>query len=60
MVDLWQFGSLLTLPLQDESSKRPEMRLNVPESLKSLLVDDWEAVTKNNQVCPFRLLTLAG
>ncbi|KAH9916514.1 MRG-domain-containing protein [Fomitopsis serialis] len=35
---------------EDESSKRPEMRLNVPESLKSLLVDDWEAVTKNNQL----------
>lgn len=28
------------------------MKLNVPEILKVLLVDDWEAVTKNNQVCP--------
>ena len=27
------------------------MKLNVPEQLKVLLVDDWEAVTKNNQVC---------
>ncbi|KAH9840755.1 MRG-domain-containing protein [Rhodofomes roseus] len=35
---------------EDDSSKRPEMRLNVPESLKVLLVDDWEAVTKNNQL----------
>ncbi len=26
------------------------MKLNVPEPLKVLLVDDWEAVTKNNQV----------
>ena len=26
------------------------MKLNVPEQLKVLLVDDWEAVTKNNQV----------
>lgn len=26
------------------------MRLNVPEILKVKLVDDWEAVTKNNQV----------
>ena len=26
------------------------MKLNVPEVLKVLLVDDWEAVTKNNQV----------
>ena len=26
------------------------MKLSVPEPLKVLLVDDWEAVTKNNQV----------
>ena len=26
------------------------MKLTVPEQLKVLLVDDWEAVTKNNQV----------
>jgi len=26
------------------------MKLNVPEILKVLLVDDWEAITKNNQV----------
>lgn len=26
------------------------MKLTVPETLKGLLVDDWEAVTKNNQV----------
>jgi mortality factor 4-like protein 1 len=26
------------------------LKLNVPEILKVLLVDDWEAVTKNNQV----------
>lgn len=26
------------------------MKLSVPEQLKVLLVDDWEAVTKNNQV----------
>lgn len=25
------------------------MKLNVPEALKVLLVDDWEAITKNNQ-----------
>lgn len=35
---------------KDDSSKKPEMKLNVPEPLKVLLVDDWEAVTKNNQV----------
>jgi len=36
---------------QDEGNKKPEMKLNVPEILKVKLVDDWEAVTKNNQVC---------
>ena len=40
---------------QDEGTRKPEMKLNVPEPLKVLLVDDWEAVTKNNQV---RLLLL--
>lgn len=29
---------------------RPDMRVNVPELLKVKLVDDWEAVTKSNQV----------
>lgn len=29
------------------------MKLNVPEVLKVLLVDDWEAVTKNSHVCSF-------
>ena len=43
------FFSLFLL-LQDESSKKPEMKLTVPEVLKTILVDDWEAVTKNNQV----------
>lgn len=34
------------------------MKLTVPEILKVKLVDDWEAVTKNNQVCPFVFLFL--
>ncbi|PCH34732.1 MRG-domain-containing protein [Wolfiporia cocos MD-104 SS10] len=37
---------------EDEGSKRPEMKLSVPDPLKVLLVDDWEAVTKNNQLVP--------
>jgi len=28
------------------------MKLNMPEILKVLLVDDWQAVTKHNQVSP--------
>ncbi|KAH9895794.1 MRG-domain-containing protein [Cubamyces lactineus] len=35
---------------EDEGTRKPEMKLNVPEMLKVLLVDDWEAVTKNNQL----------
>ncbi|KAK0216505.1 MRG-domain-containing protein [Armillaria nabsnona] len=34
----------------DESTRKPEMKLTVPEPLKATLVDDWEAVTKNNQL----------
>ncbi|KAI0252848.1 MRG-domain-containing protein [Lactifluus subvellereus] len=34
----------------DDGTRRPEMRLVVPDPLKVLLVDDWEAVTKNNQL----------
>ncbi|TFK35880.1 MRG-domain-containing protein [Crucibulum laeve] len=34
----------------DETSKKPELKLIVPEVLKVTLVDDWEAVTKNNQL----------
>ncbi|CAL1702403.1 unnamed protein product [Somion occarium] len=37
---------------EDDGSKKPEMKLNVPEALKVLLVDDWEAVTKNSQLVP--------
>ena len=40
---------------QDEGTRKPEMKLNAPEPLKVLLVDDWEAVTKNNQVRPLLL-----
>lgn len=35
---------------EDDGSKKPEMKLNVPEVLKVLLVDDWEAITKNSQL----------
>ncbi|EEB92780.1 hypothetical protein MPER_08664 [Moniliophthora perniciosa FA553] len=35
---------------EDETIRRNEMKLVVPEILKVLLVDDWEAVTKNNQL----------
>ncbi|KAL0573913.1 Esa1p-associated factor [Marasmius crinis-equi] len=34
----------------DETIRKNEMKLTVPEILKVMLVDDWEAVTKNNQL----------
>ena len=50
------FGLLVTrhshsvILKKDESSKKPEMKLTIPEILKVQLVDDWECCTKNNQV----------
>jgi hypothetical protein len=40
------------LPLlkEDEFLRKPEIKLVIPDQLKIQLVDDWEAVTKNNQV----------
>ncbi|TRM69225.1 MRG-domain-containing protein [Schizophyllum amplum] len=35
---------------EDEASKRPELKMTMPELMKAQLVDDWEAVTKNNQL----------
>jgi len=36
----------------EEYLKRPEIKLPIPDDLKVLLVDDWEAITKNNQLVP--------
>ncbi|KAJ7641369.1 MRG-domain-containing protein [Roridomyces roridus] len=33
-----------------DGTRRPEMRLNVPEQIKTKLVDDWEEVTKHNKL----------
>ncbi|TFK71406.1 MRG-domain-containing protein [Pluteus cervinus] len=35
---------------EDETVKKPDIRLTIPELLKVQLVDDWECVTKNNQL----------
>ena len=50
--------SLLSLASQDENNKKPDIKLDVPEALKMFLIDDWESVTKNNQVCVCRVNTL--
>lgn len=40
--------------------KRPEVKIVIPDPLKLQLVDDWENVTKNNQVSRLEGLALAG
>ncbi|KEI41378.1 uncharacterized protein L969DRAFT_85154 [Mixia osmundae IAM 14324] len=37
---------------EEEFLKRPEIRLPIPDSLKIQLVEDWESVTKNQQLVP--------
>lgn len=39
-----------TVETEEEYVKRPEIRINIPDSLKVRLVDDWENVTKKSQV----------
>lgn len=36
---------------EEDYLNRPEIRLDIPDTLKGRLVDDWENVTKNQQVC---------
>lgn len=40
-----------TIDTEEEWVKKPEIKLTVPDILKVQLVDDWEAITKNCQVC---------
>ncbi|KAF8582395.1 MRG-domain-containing protein [Ramaria rubella] len=35
---------------EDETVRKPDLKLDVPDILKVILVDDWEAVTKNHQL----------
>lgn len=35
---------------EDDMMHKPEMKLDIPEQLKGLLVDDWENVTKTQKV----------
>ncbi|KAG8746459.1 Esa1p-associated factor [Ceratobasidium sp. 414] len=37
---------------EDETAKKPEMKLEMPDVLKVQLVDEWEAVTKSNRLVP--------
>lgn len=38
---------------EDEYQKRTEIRVVIPDYFKVCLVDDWEAVTKNQQVSAY-------
>ncbi|EON99365.1 putative histone acetylase complex subunit protein [Phaeoacremonium minimum UCRPA7] len=40
------------LSQEDGFHSRPSIKLVMPDHLKALLVDDWENVTKNNQLVP--------
>lgn len=35
---------------EEDFTKRPEIKVPIPDSLKAQLVDDWESITKNQQV----------
>ncbi|GAA5832288.1 hypothetical protein JCM11251_004308 [Rhodosporidiobolus azoricus] len=37
---------------EEEYMKRPEVKISIPDNLKVQLVDDWEAITKNQQLVP--------
>lgn len=44
---------ILTLKLQEEDYlRRPAVRLFMPDTLKSILVDDWEKITKEGKLVP--------
>ncbi|GAO50836.1 MRG-domain-containing protein [Saitoella complicata NRRL Y-17804] len=38
------------LEKEEDYMKKPEVRIHVPDTLKALLVDDWENITKNQQL----------
>ncbi|KAI9724223.1 MAG: Esa1p-associated factor [Chrysothrix sp. TS-e1954] len=40
------------LEREDDFHRRPSIRMPMPDNLKGLLVDDWENVTKSNQLVP--------
>ena len=41
---------LRSLPQEDQFQSRPAVRIVLPDILRSLLVDDWENITKNLQI----------
>lgn len=39
-------------PQEEDFLRRPAVKIFVPDALKSILVDDWEKVTKENKLAP--------
>jgi mortality factor 4-like protein 1 len=37
---------------EDNFQAKPQLKLPIPDVLKAVMVDDWENVTKNNQLVP--------
>lgn len=53
--DLNSFGKRrrdAKLEKEEDYLNKPEIRLEIPDTLKGQLVDDWENVTKNQQLVP--------
>lgn len=44
--------SALTNPQDEGFHSRPSIKLPIPDYIKSVLVDDWENITRNNQLVP--------
>jgi len=45
-------GSKRSRDTSEGEEKRPDLRLHVPDPLKAVLVDDWENVTRKEQLVP--------
>lgn len=47
-----EYDQIVDFSQEEAFYHRPSVRLTVPDSLKGLIVDDWENVTKNLQLVP--------
>ncbi|KAL0940353.1 uncharacterized protein CTRU02_203116 [Colletotrichum truncatum] len=45
-------GKEADAPAEDGFHARPSIKLPIPDHIKAMLVDDWENITKNNQLVP--------
>ncbi|KAI1802585.1 MRG-domain-containing protein [Daldinia bambusicola] len=51
-IPLDKFCTAANADSEDAFHARPSIKLFVPDILKAMLVDDWENITKNNQLVP--------